>query len=51
MLDSSIHESMARFDDPCPNPFMAHVYQLEVEETHSYFVGQDGIWVSDGHTE
>lgn len=51
LLDSSIHESMARFDDPCPNPFMAHVYQLEVEETHSYFVGQDGIWVSDGHTE
>ena len=51
LLDSSIHESMARFDDLCPNPFMAHVYQLEVEETHNYFVGQDGIWVSDGHTE
>ncbi|ERS04269.1 hypothetical protein Q674_00375 [Acinetobacter sp. COS3] len=29
----------------CPQPYTRSVYNLEVEDHHTYFVGYDGIWV------
>ncbi|WP_201581600.1 hypothetical protein [Psychrobacter glacincola] len=30
------------------NAFTDYVYNIEVADTHTYFVGKKGIWVYDG---
>ena len=36
---------MQNYDDTCPNPYEDYVYNIEVADNHTYFVGQDGVWV------
>ncbi|WP_230659529.1 polymorphic toxin-type HINT domain-containing protein [Psychrobacter sp. I-STPA10] len=43
----SVHLSMQRYTDDCPNPYKAYVYNLEVADHHTYFVGHDGVWVHE----
>ncbi len=50
LLESSIHEQMRRYDDVCPNPYEDHVYNIEVADHHTYFVGHDAVWVYDEKT-
>jgi hypothetical protein len=32
-------------------PFRRRVYEIEVAETHTYFVGEPGVWVHDASVE
>ena len=45
LLESSIHEQMRRYNDVCPNPYEDFVYDIEVADHHTYFVGHDAVWV------
>ena len=45
LSQNSIHNCMEQYDDTCPNPYEDYVYNLEVADHHTYFVGQDGLWV------
>ena len=47
LTDESIHEQMRRYNDVCPNPYEDHVYNIEVADHHTYFVGHDAVWVLD----
>lgn len=47
LLDQSIHKQMQNYYDPAPNPYEDYVYNIEVADYHTYFVGYDGIWVAD----
>lgn len=41
----SLHFSMENYTDDCPNPYKDYVYNLEVADYHTYYVGYDGVWV------
>lgn len=47
LTDESIHKQMRRYNDVCPNPYEDHVYNIEVADHHTYFVGHDAVWVLD----
>ena len=47
LTDESIHKQMRRYHDVCPNPYEDHVYNIEVVDHHTYFVGHDAVWVLD----
>ncbi|WP_379544673.1 hypothetical protein [Psychrobacter sp. R86515] len=47
LTDESIHKQMRRYNDICPNPYEDHVYNIEVADHHTYFVGHDAVWVLD----
>ena len=47
LTEESIHEQMRRYNDVCPNPYEDHVYNIEVVDHHTYFVGHDAVWVLD----
>jgi len=47
LLEGSIHEQMRRYNDVCPNPYEDYVYNIEVADHHTYFVGHDVLWVLD----
>ena len=47
LTDESIHKQMRRYNDVCPNPYEDHVYNIEVVDHHTYFVGHDAVWVLD----
>lgn len=47
LTEESIHEQMRRYNDVCPNPYEDHVYNIEVADHHTYFVGHDAVWVLD----
>ncbi|WP_230655856.1 Hint domain-containing protein [Psychrobacter sp. I-STPA10] len=47
LSDTSLHEQMENYYDDCPNPFKDYVYNLEVADHHTYFVGHDGLWVHE----
>lgn len=47
LTDESIHKQMRRYNDVCPNPYENHVYNMEVADHHTYFVGHDAVWVLD----
>lgn len=47
LTDESIHKQMRRYNDVCPNPYEDHVYNMEVADHHTYFVGHDAVWVLD----
>ena len=47
LTDESIHKQMRRYNDICPNPYEDHVYNIEVADHHTYFVGHDVVWVLD----
>ncbi len=49
LLESSIHEQMRRYNDICPNPYEDHVYNMEVADHHTYFVGHDAVWVRNAN--
>lgn len=49
LLESSIHEQMRRYNDICPNPYEDHVYNIEVADHHTYFVGHDAVWVRNAN--
>ena len=46
LLESSIHEQMQRYNDVCPNPYEDNVYNIEVADHHTYFVGHDAVCVN-----
>lgn len=50
LLESSIHEQMRRYNDVCPNPYEDHVYNIEVADYHTYFVGHDAVCVNATNT-
>ncbi|WP_066804774.1 hypothetical protein [Moraxella oblonga] len=41
----SLHFSMEYYTDTPINSYEDYVYNIEVENNHTYFVGKDGIWV------
>ncbi|MDN3440085.1 hypothetical protein QL898_00400 [Psychrobacter sp. APC 3279] len=47
LTEESIHEQMRRYNDVCPNPYEDYVYNIEVADHHTYFVGHDAVWVLD----
>lgn len=47
LTEESIHEQMRRYNDVCPNPYEDHVYNIEVADHHTYFVGHDAVWMLD----
>jgi len=47
LSEDSIHEQIRRYNDVCPNPYEDHVYNIEVADHHTYFVGHDAVWVLD----
>ena len=47
LTDTSIHEKMENYYDACPNPYEDYVYNIEVADHHTYFVGHDTVWVQD----
>ena len=44
-------ENWVDADTDEPVYFTATVYDIEVEEFHSYYVGKLGLWVHDGSSE
>lgn len=46
LTEESIHEQMDNYYDACPNPYEDFVYNIEVADHHTYFVGHDAVWVS-----
>lgn len=49
LSEDSIHEQMRRYNDVCPNPYEDHVYNIEVADHHTYFVGYDAVWVRNAN--
>lgn len=49
LSEDSIHEQMRRYNDVCPNPYEDHVYNIEVADHHTYFVGHDAVWVRNAN--
>ncbi|MDN3454145.1 MULTISPECIES: hypothetical protein [unclassified Psychrobacter] len=47
LQSESIHEQMENYYDACPNSYEDHVYNIEVADHHTYFVGHDAVWVLD----
>ncbi|WP_227429492.1 hypothetical protein [Psychrobacter sp. I-STPA6b] len=47
LTEVSLHASMKQYDDDCPNPYEDYVYNIEVADHHTYFVGHDGVWVHE----
>lgn len=47
LTEESLHEQMENYYDACPNPYEDHVYNIEVADHHTYFVGHDTVWVQD----
>ena len=47
LTEESIHEQMENYYDACPNPYEDYVYNIEVADHHTYFVGHDAVWVQD----
>ncbi|BBI67218.1 hypothetical protein PKHYL_14090 [Psychrobacter sp. KH172YL61] len=47
LTEESIHEQMENYYDACPNPYEDYVYNIEVADTHTYFIGEQAIWVHD----
>ena len=47
LTEESIHEQMENYYDACPNSYEDHVYNIEVANHHTYFVGHDAVWVLD----
>lgn len=46
LTEESVHEQMENYYDACPNPYEDYVYNIEVADHHTYFVGHDGICVA-----
>lgn len=46
LKNKSIHLSMRQYNSTCPNPYKDYVYNIEVSDYHTYFVGHDGILVN-----
>lgn len=44
LKSESIHEQMENYYDACPNSYEDHVYNIEVADHHTYFVGHDAVW-------
>ena len=49
LSEDSIHEQMRRYNDVCPNLYEDHVYNIEVADHHTYFVGHDAVWVRNAN--
>ncbi|WP_230659531.1 Hint domain-containing protein [Psychrobacter sp. I-STPA10] len=47
LTETSLHEQMQRYTDDCPNPYEDYVYNIEVADHHTYFVGHDRVWVHE----
>lgn len=47
LTEKSVHEQMENYYDACPNPYEDYVYNIEVADYHTYFVGHDAVWVLD----
>ncbi|MFB2539362.1 MULTISPECIES: hypothetical protein [unclassified Acinetobacter] len=45
--DISLHEQVSTYYDAVVNPYEDYVYNIEVADNHTYFVGYDGVWVHD----
>lgn len=43
LKSESIHEQMENYYDACPNPYEDYVYNIEVADHHTYFVGHDAV--------
>ena len=47
LTEDSLHEQMENYYDACPNSYEDYVYNIEVADHHTYFVGHDAVWVLD----
>ncbi|WP_066804771.1 Hint domain-containing protein [Moraxella oblonga] len=45
LSDISLHEQVSEYYDAVVNSYEDYVYNFEVADYHTYFVGHDGIWV------
>ena len=45
LTEESVHEQMENYYDACPNFYKDYVYNIEVADHHTYFVGHDAVWV------
>ena len=45
LTEESFHRQMENYYDDCPNPYEDYVYNIEVADHHTYFVGHDAVWV------
>ena len=50
LAKESIHKQMENYYDDCPNPYEDYVYNIEVADHHTYFIGHDAVFVNATNT-